>query len=79
MFTGSLHVVCGIHLDEERDELRVYETPAVQIRKFRTAELIQRYNPYQWSNSRYMISNAVSISAHAGVAATSHEGRIRLG
>ncbi|CAH8711125.1 hypothetical protein M5W83_28985 [Paenibacillus thiaminolyticus] len=79
MFTGSLHVVCGIHLDEERDELWVYETPAVQIRKFRTAELIQRYNPYQWSNSRYMISNAVSISAHAGVAAISHEGRIRLG
>lgn len=68
-----------IWIDEERDEMWLYASPVVQVRKYSSGELIKTYDPYQWSYSPYKIVNSVSIAPKAGMAAISFGAKIRLG
>ncbi|MEK8130839.1 hypothetical protein WMW72_23310 [Paenibacillus filicis] len=67
-----------IWMDEERDEMWVYASPVLQVRKYGSGELIQTYDPYQWAYSPYLIGNTVSFAPKAGMAAISFGSKIRL-
>lgn len=63
----------------QRDELWIYDSPVVQLRTYSTGEPVQKYDPYQWSYSPYLISNQVSIQPQASMVAISHKTKVRLG
>ncbi|MCM3703089.1 WD40 repeat domain-containing protein [Paenibacillus macerans] len=75
----DINDVDGIYVNEEQDELWIYDSPVVQLRTYSTGEPIQKYDPYQWSYSPYMISNQVSIQPQASMVAISHKTKVRLG
>ncbi|TKI55409.1 WD40 repeat domain-containing protein [Brevibacillus antibioticus] len=79
MFSSANSDVNRIVVCEERDEIWIYSSPFVELRRYSTSELIKKYDPYQWSYSRYVIYNAVSINEHASIVAISHGNKIRLG
>ncbi|UMV49780.1 hypothetical protein LMZ02_10685 [Paenibacillus macerans] len=71
--------VDGIYVNEELDELWIYDSPVVQLRTYSTGEPVQKYDPCQWSYSPYLISNRVSIQPQASMVAISHKTKVRLG
>ncbi|OUQ85721.1 hypothetical protein B5G50_25795 [Brevibacillus brevis] len=79
LFSSAKSDVDRIVVCEERDEIWIYSPPVVELRRYSTSELIKKYDPYQWSYSRYVINNAVSINRQASIVAISHGNKIRLG
>ncbi|WP_334074936.1 WD40 repeat domain-containing protein [Paenibacillus sp. A14] len=75
----GLYDVEGIYVSEQHEEMWIYDSPVVQVRNYTTGALVQKYDPYQWSYSSYMISNQVFIQPRASMAAISHKTKIRLG
>lgn len=46
---------------------------------YTTGALIQKYDPDQWSYSRWVIFNKVAIRPEASMVAISHKTKVRLG
>lgn len=75
----GLHDVEEIYVSEQHEEIWIYDMPAVQVINYTTGALIQKYDPYQWSYSRWMIFNRVAVRPEASMVAISHRTKVRLG
>lgn len=75
----GLHDVEEIYVSEQHEEMWIYDMPAVQVINYTTGALVQKYDPDQWSYSRWVIFNKVAIRPEASMVAISHKTKVRLG
>ncbi|WP_339157240.1 WD40 repeat domain-containing protein [Paenibacillus sp. FSL W8-0186] len=79
LFTGGTYAVKELLVDEDHDELWLFDTSIAELRKYSTGSLVRKWDPYGWWYSYSVIFSSISISSQVGMVAISHKEAVRIG